>query len=175
MTKLQRYNNTGSPRFVTFSCFHNYNILKTEVVKDLIVDNIGNLRQEYGFKLFGYVVMPNHVHLVMLPPDDLLLSRIIGHLKSVSARAILSFWRSQGLQLFEKLKVTRDGKSRYALWQRRYYDHNCRTRETTREKITYCHNNPVKKGLVEEPGDWRWSSYRWYHGMVGVLLEMDVE
>ncbi len=56
---------------------------------------------------------------------------------------------------------------------RRGYDHNCRARDTVLEKINYCHNNPVKRGLVSEPGEWRWSSYNWYAGVTDGPIEMD--
>lgn len=58
-------------------------------------------------------------------------------------------------------------------WERRCYDHNCRSVETTKEKINYCHNNPVRRGLVTEPGEYVWSSYNWYQGKRDVPLEID--
>ena len=174
MNKLQRFNHTGTSRFITFSCYHNYNLFKTAEVKDLFVNTVTCLRDKYHFRLFGYVVMPNHVHLVLLPMHDVSLSKIIGELKSLSAREIIELWRNKGLRIFDKLRIVKDGKERWAFWQKRFYDHNCRTRETTIEKIHYCHHNPVKKGLVATPGEWRWSSYRWYNGMDGVIVEMDV-
>ena len=59
------------------------------------------------------------------------------------------------------------------LWQRRCYDRNCRTPESTREKIEYCHANPVRKGLVSHPWQWQWSSYNWYEGRNDVPIQMD--
>gem|GEM_PF-6924353 len=55
----------------------------------------------------------------------------------------------------------------------RCYDHNCRSSDKVTEKINYCHNNPVTRGLGSEPGQWRWSSYNWYMGQSDVPLEMD--
>ncbi|MEW5993488.1 MAG: transposase [Candidatus Zixiibacteriota bacterium] len=147
MNKLRRFDYAEMPRFVTFSCYHNYNLFKTEEVKDQFVLTVKRLREQYHFGLLGYVVMPNHIHLVLLPEYNVPPSRIIGELKSRSARGIMELWRNKGLQIFDKLRIVKDGKQRFAFWQRRYYDHNCRTRETTIEKIQYCHNNPVKKGL----------------------------
>ncbi len=54
----------------------------------------------------------------------------------------------------------RDGRKKFCLWQRRCYDRNCRTEEEVWEKVNYCHNNPVKRGLVSRPEDWQWSSCR---------------
>ena len=47
-------------------------------------------------------------------------------------------------------------------WQKRFYDFNVWTAKKEREKLVYMHHNPVKRGLVERPEDWRWSSYRYY-------------
>jgi putative transposase len=60
-----------------------------------------------------------------------------------------------------------------AVWQRRCYDHNCRTPEIVVEKLKYCHDNPVKRGLVNHPEDWPWSSYNWYQGRRDGIFEID--
>ena len=173
MNQLKRFNDLNTARFITFSCHHNYNLFKTSQTKNIFVINLNQLKNKHRCKLYGYVVMPNHVHLVLHPPAKDRLSIFIGVLKSMTAREIISLWRSKNLDIFTKLQVNKDGKSRFAFWQRRYYDHNCRTNEAVIEKINYCHNNPVRKGLVEEPSQWPWSSYRWYKGMNKVAIEMD--
>jgi len=117
--------------------------------------------------------MPEHVHLVVLPPDDALLGIEIGRLKSLTAREMLPILRSQPGQKIDKLSIVRNGVKRPAFWQARCYDHNCRTPQTVREKIIYCHKNPVTRGLVDAPENWPWSSYRWYSGLDGVELEID--
>jgi putative transposase len=117
--------------------------------------------------------MPEHVHLVVLPPDEQRLGLEIGRLKSLAARDMLPQLSALHGQKTDRLYVTRNGQRRRVFWQSRCYDHNCRTPETAREKIHYCHNNPVIRGLVKSPGDWPWSSYRWYEDMDGVELEID--
>ena len=69
--------------------------------------------------------------------------------------------------------VKRNGVEKFAFWQRKYYDYNCRTKDIVLEKIDYCHNNPVVRGLVVNPKDWEWSSCRWYLGNDDVLIKMD--
>ena len=75
--------------------------------------------------------------------------------------------------LLPQLQVVRDGIPKRSVWNRRCYDHNCRDRDSVIEKINYCHNNPVKRGPVSEPGQWEWSSYRWYMGCRDVPLAID--
>ena len=173
MPKLRHYDNFNTARFVTFSCYHRYQLLNSRAAQDCFVHQLRSIRDRYRLKLFGYVIMPEHVHLVMHPTTTLALGRVIGELKSLSARAILSSNQMVTDQERSRLRITRRGESRVAFWQPRCYDHNCRTPETVVEKINYCHNNPVKRGLVGSPADWRYSSYRWYQGVEDVPLEMD--
>ena len=173
MNQIIHFDNTNTARFVTFSCYHNYNLIKSDSVRMIFVKHLDRLRKKDSYKIYGYVIMTNHVHIVIHPSQDILLSKIIGELKSMTAREIIDLWQTMGMKIFDKLKIYKNGKERFAFWQKRYYDHNCRTKEKTIEKINYCHNNPVKKGLVEKPSQWRWSSYRWYNGMDDVLIDMD--
>lgn len=174
MTKLRHYDNLGTARFITLSCYHNYNLLKTDFAVFVFIKHLKIIRKIHSLKLFGYVVMPNHVHLVLLPPDNCRLGIIMGELKSLSAREILANWSERGFKILDRLAIVRGGMRRNVFWQRRVYDHNCRSTKVIIEKINYCHLNPVKRNLVNSPAQWRWSSYRWYNGLDGVEMEMDV-
>ena len=98
------------------------------------------MRARYSFFVAGYVVMPEHVHLLLSEPDRGLLA--------------------DGLQGL-KLSVVRRAKQN-PFWQRRYYDFNVFTEAKRIQKLGYMHWNPVKRGLVERPEDWPWSSCRFY-------------
>jgi len=135
----------------------------------IFVEVLDQLRSKSNVKLLGYVIMPEHVHLVIHPPDGLKVGRWIGELKSLSARRILV----AGHPAEKRLSVGNGASQRHQFWQPRCYDHNCRTPETVKEKINYCHKNPVTRGLVTDPGDWRWSSYGYYNGETDVPLVMD--
>lgn len=104
--------------------------------------------------------MPEHIHLVIRPPEIMKLGLVIREIKSKMAR-----------EYFSKERISTSGKN--VFWQKRCYDHNCRNTESVKEKITYCHNNPVKRGLVSEPGEYRWSSYNWYIGRRDVPILLD--
>ena len=172
MPKLRHYDHLNTARFITFSCYHRYRLLREATVIRTFLAELNRLRDR-GVKILGYVVMPEHVHLVLLPPELMKLGKEIGRLKSRSARRILPLLeRIPGLSL-DRLTVRRGDETRRVFWQSRCYDHNCRSPETVREKIEYCHKNPVTRGLVQDPSDWPWSSYRWYMGLEGVELEID--
>ena len=160
MPKLKHYDNLGTARFVTFCCYRLQAYMTDSISCELVVKQIRESRIRHGFKLMAYVIMPEHVHLVLWPPDGMKLGLMIGEIKSKMAREYfaLTMPHISGTRIF---------------WQKRCYDHNCRTPETVREKIDYCHNNPVKRGLVREPGEYKWSSYNWYQGHRDVPLAMD--
>jgi putative transposase len=143
---LERYQVERDLHFVTFSCYHRLAYLKSAGSRDLFEDALQKTSSRYKFRVVGYVAMPEHVHLLVSEPAIDLLSAGL-----------------QGL----KLSVVRRAKQR-PFWQRRYYDFNVFTEAKRIEKLGYMHWNPVKRGLVERPEDWRWSSCRYYQtGEVG--------
>lgn len=163
MPRLRHYDNLGTARFVTFSTYRRQPTLTNETVIKVVLTCIDTARIKHGFRLVGYVVMPEHVHLVLYPPEGMKLGLVIREIKSISAR-----------QIFQSEGSAPEGERR-VFWQRRCYDHNCRTPETVVEKIRYCHNNPVKRGLVATPGEYRWSSWGSYHEESDVALVVDTQ
>ncbi len=173
MTRLRHYDHLNTVRFVTFSCYERYKLFRADSVITDFVEVLDAVREARGFKLLGYVVMPNHVHVVLWPPEGMKLGRVIGEIKSRSARRILERVRQENLFRIDRLHVRSGGETKIVFWQPRCYDHNCRTPDTVWEKIEYCHKNPVTQGLVQQPGEWRWSSFNWYAGCRDVPIHID--
>ncbi len=161
MTKLRHYDKKGTARFVTFNCYRNLPSLAAQRAKDILIEHLEIARRKHRFKILGFVIMPEHVHLVIHSPHGMKLGLVIREIKSRSARQWFSEWPPPTANV------------RRVFWQQRCYDHNCRAIEVVREKINYCHADPVKRGLVREPGQWLWSSYNWYRGQVDVPLGVD--
>ncbi len=170
MPKLRHYDHLNTARFVTFSCYRRRQLLTSPAVIELFLQTLQAIREEHALRILAYVVMPEHVHLVVHPPELLKLGPVIGELKSKSGSGIIA---RKLIALPGDCRVLKSGRERWAFWQPRCYDHNCRTRDTVVEKINYCHTNPVKRRLASEPGRWRWSSYNWYAGESDVPLVMD--
>jgi putative transposase len=137
---LERYQQTGDLHFVTFSCYHRLAYLDSPPLCDLFVDALERVRYCYEFEVIGYVVMPEHLHLLVSEPGRERLA--------VALQAL-------------KLSVAKRAKQR-PFWQARYYDFNVYTDAKRSEKLNYIHWNPVRRGLVENPEDWFWSSGRYY-------------
>jgi putative transposase len=139
---LKRYQREGDDHFITFSCYRREPHLASAASKDILLDYLELTRKRHNFEVLGYVVMPEHVHLLISEPLDY---------KVPLANAIQSL----------KLSVSKRLSPR-PFWQARYYDFNVFTHNKRVEKLKYMHRNPVTRGFVEKPEDWRWSSYCHY-------------
>ena len=146
-----RYQQTGEFHFLTFSCYRRRPYLAAIAVMELFEDALERVRQRYRFVVAGYVVMPEHVHLLVNEPQRALLSRAIQALK---------------------LSVAMRGRER-PFWQAHYYDFNVSSHAKFLEKLRYIHRNPVCRGLVAKPQDWRWSSHR--HYQTGIRGPVEIE
>jgi putative transposase len=149
MTKgLVRYQQSGCFHFLTFSCYHRLPYLAEATTYSLFEHSLEAMRLRYDFVVCGYVVMPEHVHLLVSEPKKALLGKAIQALKlSVSVQS-----------------------GEHPFWQARYYDFNVHNEEKRVEKLRYMHRNPVVRGLVEKPEQWQWSSFRHYAtGEIGTV------
>jgi putative transposase len=173
MTLLQHFDSLSTARFITFTTYRRIRLLELEPAMGLVAKHISFLREKEHIKVHGYVIMPEHVHLVVTPPNELELGLEIGKMKARSAHEILSIWRAHGLPIPKRLNLNHEYTGESAFWQRRCYDHNCRTPQVVREKINYCHMNPVKQKLASSPEEWIYSSYNWYIGKTDVPVQID--
>jgi putative transposase len=145
--RLKRFYENADLHFVTFSCYHRAPYLQSASRKDLFVSVMERVRQQYRFAIIGYVVMPEHVHLLLSKPESGDLSVVLQVLKQTVSRRISATGPPAPMESF---------------WQRRFYDFNVRTEHKRVEKLRYLHQNPVTRGLAEKADDWRWSSFRYY-------------
>jgi len=103
--------------------------------------------------------MPEHIHLLLTEPEVANPSTVMQVLKQRTARALLPRRKPNHPR---QGNLFAGGPQRRAFWQARFYDFNVWTTKKRVEKLRYMHRNPVKRGLVESPEQWRWSSYRFY-------------
>jgi putative transposase len=146
---LKRFYGTGGLHFITWSCYRRLPLLASPARRDLFLTVLERMRERYRFAAIGYVVMPEHVHLLVSEPQIANPSTVVQAVK-------LGFARRSDLS----------GQ----IWQRRFYDFNVWSQRKEIEKLKYMHRNPVVRGLVTEPDQWPWSSYRSYaYGEAGLV------
>ena len=151
---LERRYGTGDLHFITFSCFRRRPYLLKPSARTIFVEILKEIRSRHGFHLFGYVVMPEHVHLLLDEAGAFNPSKVI---QVVKQKVSSYFGHGRGIPF----------------WQRRFYDFNTWSPGKIKEKLIYMHENPLRRGLVAHPRDWPWSSWSHYSMREKGLISMD--
>lgn len=149
--KPVRYQHQKCLHFITFSCYHRLKLLDSDAARATFERELERVRRWYGCFITGYVLMPEHVHLLISEPERGELSLVIQMLKQITSRQLRPL-------------------SQPRFWQVRYYDFPVWTEAKRIEKLRYIHRNPVRRGLAARPEDWPWSSFVHYAtGKEGVV------
>jgi putative transposase len=151
---LKRFQEARCLHFLTFSCYRRAARLGSPHARDIFEQTLERVRRWYGFYVAGYVVMSEHVHLLVSEPERARLSLALQMLKQNVAR---------------ELREAEGG----SFWQARYYDFNVWSEARRIEKLRYIHRNPVRRGLVPSPEQWAWSSFRHYVSGVEGVVEIE--
>jgi len=129
------------------------------VNRDLFLELLEQVRHRYRFAVIGYVIMPEHVHLLLSEPERGNPSVVMQAVKQGFARRLI---RSLRHRVPRQSDLWTSALEQGHIWQRRFYDFVVFTEHKRAEKLCYMHQNPVKRGLVLEPKQWVWSSFRHY-------------
>jgi putative transposase len=139
---LKRYQTEGHHHFITFSCHQRQPYLTDNESRTAFEETLELVRRRHQLLVFGYVLMPEHVHLLISEPKRQALADTLRVLKGETSKRLKNHPRP--------------------FWHTRYHDFNVITAGKQVEKLRYIHRNPVERGLVEKPEDWPWSSFRHY-------------
>lgn len=159
-SRLHRYYGAGYSHFITTSCYRRLPLLGSACNRDLFLHVLEQTRRCYHFVVVGYVVMPEHIHLLLTEPERANPSVVMQALKQSFARKLLRRIRAR-VDSRQSTLWNSPLESGH-IWQARFYDFVVFSEHKRIEKLRYMHHNPVKRGLVLEPQQWRWSSYRHY-------------
>jgi putative transposase len=158
---LKRLQQSGQSHFVTFSCYHRRPKLTNLEACRIFLEALEAARKRFAIRVYGYVLMPEHVHLLLSEPASLTLAEAIHFVKLSSAKQLRS-------------KASRSGETT-SFWQARYYDRNIRDYREFVLKLRYLHRNPVKRGLCQSAEQWPWSSFQHYLTGAKGLVEIESE
>jgi putative transposase len=148
---LKRFHATRQLHYLTFSCYKRRPNFGTVESRTTFESALERVRCGCGLCVYGYVVMPEHVHMMVSEPERGTLAQAMQSLKQGVARRLAL-------------------RAEDSFWQARYYDFNVWSECKFVEKLRYIHRNPVERGLVPRPEDWAWSSFRHYlSGEVGTV------
>jgi len=154
MSRIRRIAECNRFFFITTNLSNNVPFLRPAEM-DLLLGILGAVRRSIGFLLLGYVVMPDHCHLLFVTRTDS-LSHIMHQWKFKGGYAVQHHRHHSG-----------------PFWQPRYFDSICRRTRDVSKKLLYIHQNPVTRNLVTHPEDWKWSSAASYQNKGQSPLEPD--
>ncbi len=171
--RMRRFEDVRRWRYVTFSCHRRLQLLGNARIRDLFAASIARARQRCGFTLRAWVIMPEHVHMILSPQRrEWPLAKILLSIKQPVAQVVIARWRELNARILQSITLA-DGRARF--WQAGGgFDRNIRDQAELDREIAYIHANPVKRGLVENPTDWAWSSARWYAGIRDGQIPIDL-
>jgi len=163
----------GHFHYTTFSCHGRRNLLNDNEAKQIVIHVLSKVVRERGAMLVGFVVMPNHIHLVLgYGGDDSDHDRVVQEIKRQSSILLSGYLRKIEYPFLSELRVSKDGRDVTRICQRRYHDFNLRSDRKLIEKLEYIHQNPVREKIVGRAVDYRWSSCQYYEKgrSVGVTI-----
>ena len=166
----------GHAHELTFSNFHGYKLLSKDRTRRWLVDALERARRIHEFEILAYVVMPEHAHVLLKPiHDDYKMSAIKKSIKQPVGTRAVKFLVKEKSPWLKRLTMERPGgRIERHFWQiGGGYDRNMISPQVLRSAIDYIHANPVRRGLVQQPCDWTWSSAQWWEGSDDVPLVMD--
>jgi putative transposase len=173
--RCKRYDIPGHAHCLTFSCFRQQPFFKGRLAPGWFCETIDEARDKEPFDLWAWVIMPEHVHLVLWPHPESQVSRILRFLKRPMTDRVLVWVQGNSPDFLPRMAATHaDGRVSHHFWQAGGgYDRNLRSATDVHEKIDYIHFNPVRRGLVEHPRDWPWSSWRAWNTGANEPLHID--
>jgi len=147
--------------FITTTCHNFLHLLNSDFAKQMMLDNLNFYNKKYEASTVAYVIMNNHFHLIQFfnVPDS--ISNYMRDFKKFTSVSLLKHLKSTNDPVVNKLKFKR-GKQTHKIWMDRFDDLALYKEKTTKTKLDYIHNNPVKKGYCSIPEDYSWSSAKYY-------------
>ncbi len=160
--RCKRYDIDGDAHHLTFSCFQRLPLFSKDRTRNWMLQALQLGREKSQYDLWAYIIMPQHVHVILLPHLGVKMSAILTTIKqSVAKRALLWLQNNAPQFLVQLEDIQPNGNRSHRFWQRGGgYDRNLRSVSDIYEKIEYVHENPVRRELCLKPEEWAWSSCR---------------
>ena len=161
---------TGQPHFLTCTVVGWTPVFTRPETVRIVLDSWQFPQKNRGLVIFAYVILENHLHMIAFADK---LAKMIADFKSFTARQIIDLLEARNVQTllrqlkFQKAKHKTDRD--YQLWQEGSHPQAIMDEQTMWQKLEYIHNNPVERGYVDEPTQWRYSSARNYAGQQGLV------
>ncbi len=158
------------PHFITCTVLHWIPIFTRTQTTDIIFDSLKYLQQNDNLQIYAYVILENHLHLVASSDN---IGSSMTKFKKYTARQIIDLLKSNNVKtILDQLEFYKKAHKKdrdFQLWQEGIQPKLITTEAMMIEKINYIHQNPVKRGYVDEAKHWRYSSAMDYEGVEGLI------
>ena len=158
------------PYFLTCTIVDWIPLFSSPQIAGIVIRSLRFLQERRDVIIYAFVIMENHIHLICSSPE---LAIKLARFKSFTARKTIDYLQEarfrKVLYLLAQAKVRHKKDREYQVWQEGSHPQMIMDEKMMIQKIEYIHNNPVKRGYVDEPTHWRFSSARNYAGMEGIL------
>ena len=162
---VKHYENLSDVRELTFSCYRRMPLLTNDTWREMLSRSIDAANQRHGWRLTAFVFMPEHVHLLLFPlPGCSGIDHLLKAIKRPYSFRIKQLLIEHSSPLLDRLTIQqRPGITTFRYWQEGPgYDRNLTGADSVLGAIQYFHENPIRRNLCRQIGDWKWSSARWY-------------
>ena len=173
--KVRRFDEAGHAHFLTFSCYRRMPLLSKDRSRLWFLEALEAARKKHVFDLWAWVIMPEHVHLLIWPHHrKYQTSRIVADIKRPVGQKAVAFLEEASPEFLERLTVHNRSRTYRRFWQAGPgQDRNVYDPSTAHQIVEYIHANPVRRGLAARPEDWVWSSAADWTGKADVPVKVD--
>jgi putative transposase len=173
--RVRHFDLPGDAHFLTFSCFHRLPLLSKDRTRKWLVEAIHNARTKHCFDLWAWVIMPEHVHLLIYPrTSDSKMSHVLADIKRPVAQRAIAYLVSRRSLFLSRLTVQNKSRTYRRFWQAGPgQDHNIYDPGTAHRVVAYIHCNPLRRGLTTSAENWYWSSAGDWNGRLDVPIRVD--
>jgi len=176
MPMEKRYRIDGSIYYITSVIYDRSKIFARPSFVIPIIDSLNYYRYQYSCKIIGFVIMPDHIHLLIWPPVEKAITDFMRDFKRFTSGRITRQAKVEGktewVKNFEEAGNETE-RAEYKVWQDSFWEQSIYTEKFLKQKLDYIHLNPVRAGIVETAADYPYSSYRNYYLGDNQLIEID--
>lgn len=169
-TRYQFLPGDSSPYFLTATTVNWLPLFSNQEIAAILLNSLGFLISEKRIVLYAYIIMENHIHIIASAEN---LTKEISNFKSFTARKSIDYYQNQhNLDILEQLalhKLEHKNDRQFQFWQEGVHPQQIQDEKMMQQKIDYIHQNPVRRGYIDLPEHWRYSSARDYEGQRGLL------
>lgn len=173
---MESFEISGHLFYITSVTYGRLQLFKRPSFVIPLYDSLNFYRYKLGFKLIGYVIMPDHIHLLIWPRNEEVVANFMRDFKTFTAKRIIRQAEVEGKEewlLHFKDAGAETERSENKVWQDSYWEVELFSEKFVRQKINYIHRNPIRAGLVSAPEAYPYSSYRNYQLNEEWFVEID--